>query len=125
MTTTTPITLTPRALEAATRLAREDPQYAGRPLRIYIDGKGCDGFFYGVAFDERLDADVAFSQGELTLVIDREALRFMDGSTVDWVDDERGRGFLVDNPQHRKYRGKFFKRRSWVDELQGKPPLPS
>jgi iron-sulfur cluster assembly accessory protein len=112
-----PVTLTPEALSEAERLATTEPLYHGRPLRIYLEGKGCDGFYYGVAFDELLPGDATFAQGALRLVIDADSLPFLEGSTVTWVDDERGRGFLVDNPQHRRFRGKFFKKKAWQARL--------
>jgi iron-sulfur cluster assembly accessory protein len=83
-------------------------------LRVYIEGKGCDGFYYGVAFDdERRVDDTEFEVGGLTVVIDKDSLSFMEGSEVIWVDDERGKGFLVENPRQRAYRGKFYKRKEW------------
>ena len=112
-----PVTLTPAALAEAERLATTEPAYHGRPLRIYLEGKGCDGFYYGVAFDETLPRDQVFTQGQLTLVIDADTLPFVEGSTIEWVDDERGRGFLVENPQHKRFRGKFFKKKAWQDRL--------
>ena len=112
-----PVTLTPAALAAAERLATTEPAYHDRPLRLYLEGKGCDGFYYGVAFDETRPKDLAFPLGSLTLVIDPDTLPFVEGSTIDWVDDERGRGFLVDNPQHKRFRGKFFKKKAWQEKL--------
>jgi iron-sulfur cluster assembly accessory protein len=108
------VRLSATALEQAERLAA-DPGCAGKPLRIYLEGKGCDGFFYGVAFSDLLPNDLTYRQGMLTLVIDRETFPFVAASQVDWADDERGRGFLVDNPNHKRFRGKFFKRKAWQD----------
>jgi len=114
---TGPVTLTPAALAQAEHLAATEPAYQGKPLRLYLDGKGCDGFYYGVAFDETLPQDLVLTQGRVTLVIDPATLPFVEGSTIDWVDDERGRGFLVDNPQHKRFRGKFFKKKAWQERL--------
>ena len=116
------ISLTPEALQIAERMATEDPANSGLALRLYLEGKGCDGFYYGVTFSAPLAEDITFSQGTLTLVIDKAALEFMHGSIVSWVDDERGRGFLVENPQHKRFRGKFFKRKSWQDKLTSSSP---
>lgn len=88
-----------------------------KDLRVYLDGKGCDGFFYGVAFDERSAEDHVFSQDGIDLICDPESYKFIRDSVVDWVDDERGRGFLVENPHHRKFRGKFYKRENWEERL--------
>ena len=115
------IRLTEGALAEARKLAA-DPERAGHALRSYIDGKGCDGFFYGVAFDTRGERDMAYEQDGLPMLVDPESLRFMYGSSVSWVDDERGRGFLVENPNHRRFRGKFFKKAAWKDKLTGPSP---
>lgn len=111
------IELTQEALVEAKKLAESDPAHHGLPLRVYIEGKGCDGFYYGVAFDPEQSGDTVFMQGDLKIVVDQDSLRFIDGSTVVWVDDERGRGFLVENPRQKKFRGKFYKKKAWMDEL--------
>src|SRR5262245_60915404 len=104
------VRLNEEALTQALHMAATTPTYAGCPLRVYIEGKGCDGFYYGVAFDTLRPDDFSFQQGALTVIVDPESFRFLHSSTVLWIDDERGRGFLVDNPNHRQFRGKFFKR---------------
>ena len=116
------ITLTPQAVAQALTMQLETPEFRGLPLRLYLAGKGCDGFEYGVAFDSALETDEIFAQGNgIAIIADPDTLGFVRGSVVEWVDDERGRGFLVDNPNHRKFRGKFYKLKSWRDRLQGAP----
>lgn len=111
------IHLREQALLAAEALTKE-PDNHGKVLRLYIEGKGCDGFVYGVCLDHANEKDIRFRQGAtVDLVVDPETLVFVEGSSIDWVDDERGRGFLVENPKHKKYRGKFFKRERWQDWL--------
>jgi iron-sulfur cluster insertion protein len=115
-----PETLQIRLDEAALAQAREmagASEHAGKALRFYLDGKGCDGFFYGVAFDRPAQGDLAYSQDGLAMIVDTESFRFMHSSTVAWVDDELGRGFIVTNPNHRRYRGKFFKKAAWKTKL--------
>ncbi len=111
------IDLTPEALTEALKLSQNEPANLGLPLRVYIDGKGCDGFYYGVSFDAEQPGDTTFLQSGLKVVVDQDSLRYIDGSTIVWVDDERGRGFLVENPRHKKFRGKFYKKKAWLDEL--------
>ncbi len=116
-TDTNPITLSDDAQNAALTLSQQNPQFAGKPLRVYLDGKGCDGFYYGVTFDDASADDIHFRQGQIDVIIDPRTLEFVQGSIINWVDDERGRGFLVDNPKHRKFRGKFYKKKTWQDRL--------
>ena len=117
---TNPITLTPRAIDSACALQKDNRDYANKSLRLYLDGKGCDGFYYGVTFDDANPTDTHFQNGVIDLVVDPDTLEFVLGSTIDWVDDERGKGFLVDNPNHKKFRGKFYKRTSWQEKLAAK-----
>lgn len=114
------ISLDPLALEKAKELNRDFRQYQGKSLRLYLDGKGCDGFYYGVAFDYPDENDLHFPQSDIDLIIDPDSYEFCEGSVITWVDDERGQGFLVNNPNHRKFRGKFYKRRHWQERLQNK-----
>ena len=111
---TSQIFMTPDAVEAAREFRRENFEYSQLDLRIYLSGKGCDGFDYGVSFDSASQGDLKFEIAQdLTLICDEQSIEFLTGSTVTWVDDERGRGFVVDNPNHKKYRGKFYRRASW------------
>lgn len=111
------VTFSPEALKEAEHLAATEPAYKDLPLRVYIEGKGCDGFYYGVAFGAEEPDDTKITQGSLTIVVDKDSLQFLDESTVIWVDDERGRGFLVENPHQKKFRGKFFKKKVWQERL--------
>ena len=88
-------------------------------LRVYIEGKGCDGFYYGVSFDHfDPKTDIQWPLNEkLSVVTDKDSLPFLTGAHIDWIDDERGQGFLVDNPKQKEFRGKFYKRQKWVDKL--------
>lgn len=114
------LALTERALTEARALSESNQTYRGLPLRVYIEGKGCDGFYYGVTFDEKLPSDHVFKFEDLELVVDQDSFQFICNSTIDFVDDERGRGFLVQNPDHRKYRGKFYKKQIWKEALAKK-----
>jgi iron-sulfur cluster assembly accessory protein len=73
-----------------------DDSYA---LRVYISGQTCSGFQYGMALDNKpRDTDATFESEGLKIIVDDTSMQFMGGATVDYIDDERGKGFLVDNP---------------------------
>lgn len=112
------ITLSEEALSQAISIREETDGFQGKPLRLYIEGKGCDGFYYGVTFDDPQQGDERLILNEeLDLIVDQETLKFCQGSVINWVDDDRGKGFLVENPNHRKFRGKFYKRKNWQERL--------
>lgn len=114
------ITWTETALAKACELALQ-PENSTKILRLYLDGKGCDGFYYGIAFDEALPEDHVFHEEldgfALALHIDPDTLQFVEGSSISWIDDERGQGFLVDNPKQRQFRGKFYKKKAWMEKF--------
>jgi iron-sulfur cluster insertion protein len=112
--------ITDQAVAAAISLRQANTDWHGLDLRVYLSGKGCDGFDYGVTFDSREEKDVAIDCGSITAIVDPDSLQFVRGSTIEWVDDARGRGFLVENPNHKKFRGKFYKRKGWQEKLQDK-----
>lgn len=106
-----------KAIERVLRFKREQSEFADSPLRVYIEGKGCDGFTYGVAFDDKLEDDLICDRHGFDVIVDKNSLSFLNQATIEWVDDERGTGFLVENPNHKKFRGKFFKYKRWKEKL--------
>ncbi|MEM3086414.1 MAG: iron-sulfur cluster insertion protein ErpA [Halobacteria archaeon] len=77
-------------------MAQEKKNGAG--LRVFVSGGGCSGFRYGMSFDEpRADDEVAEQHG-VKLIVDANSLRFLKGSSIDWVEDFSGAGFKIENP---------------------------
>ena len=54
------VSLSAVAEKKAIFLNEETPAYKDKFLRLYIEGKGCDGFIYGVTFDNKADDDLCF-----------------------------------------------------------------
>jgi iron-sulfur cluster assembly accessory protein len=67
-------------------------------LRVGVRGGGCSGFQYQLAFDEQRDQDAVFESHGLKLLVDRESLPFVSGSTIDYEESLQGAGFKVNNP---------------------------
>jgi iron-sulfur cluster assembly accessory protein len=93
------ITLTPRAVTELKDLMESQ----GNPtaaLRVWVAGGGCSGLSYGMALDEgQPDAeDELFEQEGVKIVIDPLSMKYMTGSSVDYVDDAMGGGFKIENP---------------------------
>lgn len=105
------------AVSAALTFMKERKEWTGKPLRLFLQGKGCDGFVYGVCFDEMEENDLSAEYDGVKLVIDPDTYPIVKGATVEWVDDERGTGFLVENPNHDKFKGKFFRKKDWKERL--------
>lgn len=80
-----------------TIMAKEQP---GSMLRISVNGGGCSGFQYAFDITEaRQDDDIAFEKDGATVLVDQISLQYLDGATVDFIDDLMGQSFRIDNPQ--------------------------
>ena len=118
----------PQTAAQVSKMRAESLGWRDLHLRVYLCGKGCDGFEYGVTFDQKEPDDIEFSiQAEepFSVICDPPAFEFVKGSSITWIDDDRGKGFLIENPRHKKFRGKFYKRKFWQEKLLGKAPETS
>jgi iron-sulfur cluster assembly protein len=79
-------------------LASVDDDVSIAGLRVGVRGGGCSGFQYQLAFDERREGDAVFESHGLKLLVDRESLPFVSGSTIDYEESLQGAGFKVNNP---------------------------
>ena len=99
-------TITERAAKEVHRIIEEQRE-AGETngekiyLRLSVKGGGCSGF------QNKLDLDVNYNdktdelleQHGVPVVVDRKSLLYVDGATVDFIDELTRRGFSVSNPQ--------------------------
>ncbi len=92
------ISMTDRAIEKVKEFSSQMPEAQGKDLRIFIQGVGCSGFSYGFTFDEQRDDDTVVASGDLRVLVDPHSAPHLSGAAVDFVEDERGAGFTVDNP---------------------------
>jgi len=93
------ITLTPRAtLELKDLIKSQDKPTAA--LRVWVAGGGCSGLSYGMALDdsEPEAEDNVYDQDGIKLYVDPLSLTYMDGASVDYVEDVLGGGFKIENP---------------------------
>lgn len=91
------IALTPLAAEKIRQLRVAEA--ANAVLRVYVAGKTCCGYSYGLAFDEAAAADDTVDQPEgIPVAVDRASEPYLRGATIDYVDTDAGAGFTVRNP---------------------------
>jgi iron-sulfur cluster assembly protein len=79
-------------------LASQEADLSVAGLRVGVRGGGCSGFQYQLAFDEQRENDMVFESHGLKLLVDRESLQFVRGSTIDYEESLQGAGFKVENP---------------------------
>jgi iron-sulfur cluster insertion protein len=69
-------------------------------LRVYITGGGCSGFNYGFILDEKMiDGDFSLEKNGMEVRIDPMSYQYLEGITIDYVQDLQGSRFHVTNPQ--------------------------
>jgi iron-sulfur cluster assembly accessory protein len=91
------INVTERAARRIKEIMAREPE--GSMLRISVNGGGCSGFQYAFDIDrERQDEDLAVERDGATVLIDPVSVQYMEGATVDFVDDLIGQSFKVENP---------------------------
>lgn len=97
-TNETVIALTPAAVEQI-RAMQEQPDNAGKALRVYVEKGGCSGMQYGLVFDEKREGDLITEQGGVTAIVDAFSAEYLRGSLVDFSDALTGGGFKITNPK--------------------------
>jgi iron-sulfur cluster insertion protein len=92
------LSLTEKAIQKVQAFAVGNKEAEGKHLRIYVQGGGCSGFQYGFTFDEKRDDDQVIGCGPVQVLLDPISLPYVQRATVDYVEDFRGSGFVVQNP---------------------------
>lgn len=94
-----PVTLTEKAAEIV-KLVMEKKQKPNASLRLFIVQGGCCGLQYGLGITEKIsEDDTVFESQGVKVVVDPISLPFVQGSVIDYEDDElMGGGFRIDNP---------------------------
>ena len=78
--------------------AKTMPDSENKPLRVFVQGGGCSGFQYGFTFDEKKADDNVIEQDGITVLVDPQSATYLRGAKVNYVEDFRGAGFSVENP---------------------------
>tara|TARA_B100000214_G_scaffold302299_1_gene232885 strand:+ start:244 stop:561 length:318 start_codon:yes stop_codon:yes gene_type:complete len=65
-------------------------------FRISVQGGGCSGFKYNFSFDDKITSnDSIFNK----TIIDKNSLKIIDGSLVDFKKELIGNSFVINNPK--------------------------
>lgn len=92
------MTVSPAAAQAVRDLMAER-NLTGFALRIFLAGKSCSGYQFGMSLDnEPAENDLTFESEGVRIVVDQSSQEYVKGAKLDFINDERGKGFLVDNP---------------------------
>ena len=92
------LSMTDAAVAKVKYFAGTMPDSQGKPLRIFVQGGGCSGFQYGFTFDDKKEGDTVIETGGIEVVVDPQSAQYLKDAKVDYVEDFRGAGFSVTNP---------------------------
>ncbi len=93
------LTLTENAIKKIREFRTADAALAGKSLRIFVEGGGCSGFQYGMAFDDSKDGDqVVWATEDVSVLVDPNSSQYLADAEVDYVETLTGSGFSVANP---------------------------
>lgn len=94
---TAPFTVTEQAARRIRAIAAGEPP--GARLRVSVSGGGCSGFQYEFGFDTQVQPDdLVVTRDGVEVLVDPVSLPFVEGATLDFVDDLMGQSFRVANP---------------------------
>ena len=75
-------------------------------FRLRILSGGCFDWFYQMGFDQTINAeDAVYNCGDIQIVVNSQALIYVDGLTIDYSEDLMGGGFRFTNPNAAQHCG--------------------
>src|SRR5260221_976385 len=92
------IEFAPGAAEKLRQLRGDDASRAS--VRLYVAGKSCSGYQYGLAFDSSTDGtDQVIESAGIPVAVDAVSQPYIDGATIEYIDESQypGGGFRVTN----------------------------
>ena len=76
-----------------------DRRGRGVGLRIGIRKTGCSGYAYIIDYADTVEpADAVFNESGVTVVVDNDSLKIIDGTRVDFVKEGLNEAFKFRNP---------------------------
>jgi iron-sulfur cluster assembly protein len=97
------VAITERAAKEVRRIVEEQKLPAETGLRLGVQGGGCSGFSYKLAF-ETMSAPLDWegTSNGIRIFIDPKSFLYLAGIELDFQDSLMGRGFVFNNPNAKK-----------------------
>ncbi|MBI3314065.1 MAG: iron-sulfur cluster assembly accessory protein [Candidatus Omnitrophica bacterium] len=95
------IQLTSAAIAEVRRMVEKQTD-SGVGLRMLVRGGGCSGLSYDLNFDKRKEKDHEFDFEGLKVYVDPKSYLYLDGTTLDYSDTLKDKGFKFVNPNASK-----------------------
>lgn len=96
------VSVTESAAGQIKHLLKENPENAGKHLRVYVEQGGCSGMQYGMVFDEKRADDFIVEMHDVCVLVDPFSAKHLRGSVVDFSDSLNAGGFKISNPNARQ-----------------------
>lgn len=91
------INITSSAAKKVATLLSQNP--GNDALRIYVEGGGCSGMRYGFAFENLVEeGDITIEKDGVKFIVDSISANYLDGASVDYVEDLMSSSFNITNP---------------------------
>ncbi|WP_010532286.1 HesB/IscA family protein [Lentibacillus jeotgali] len=92
------ISITDGAANQVKEMMKEEE--AGACLRFGIQGGGCSGLSYSLGFDHDVneDLDTVEDINGIPVVMNKQDVPIIEGTTIDFKQNMMGGGFSIDNP---------------------------
>ena len=93
------ITITDKAATQISQLQQNENQAQNSNIRVSVQGGGCSGLMYDLAFDASIqDSDQVFEDKGIKILVDKKSLLYLLGTSLDFTDGLNGKGFQFVNP---------------------------
>jgi len=94
------LNVTNKAAEKIKALINQEKKQA---LRISVMPGGCSGYQYGMELDDKsTNNDIVIQEKGIKIFVDKESIKKLNGSNIDYIDSLQGAGFKIDNPKATK-----------------------
>lgn len=94
------LNVTNKAAEKIKALIKQEKKQA---LRISVMPGGCSGYQYGMELDDKsTNNDIIIEEKGIKIFVDKESIKKLNGSNVDYIDSLQGAGFKINNPSATK-----------------------
>ncbi|WP_103327967.1 HesB/IscA family protein [Bacteroidetes bacterium endosymbiont of Geopemphigus sp.] len=68
-------------------------------VRFGVRNGGCSGLSYELTFDqEKTEEDKIFEEGEVKILVNKQSVLYLAGTTLEYSGGLNGRGFYFNNP---------------------------
>ena len=80
-------------------LQAKEGKTEGYGIRVAVEGGGCSGLMYDLAFDaSEQPNDHVFEDKGVKIFVDKKSLLYLIGTELDYSDGLNGKGFQFKNP---------------------------